>query len=287
MAAADPQTLEDACRAGRVEIVRRILADQPSLISHRSSHGETLLHLACIGASPMLVEYLLTHRAFGVSRPYVNAPNFRGTAALYYVGISSEPEPSLEIAQTLLRFGADPREISGFSGQTPAGAARTRARASKNPAAENLADVLVRAEERLERVRNDSRGNFRYRLGKWGGATAHFLALPERLRQAQFSTNYRLEPGTKAAFDKDGEAAAFAFCARRDREFLGRIYEGGGAAAGADTESAPWAPTADQCLACGNNADVLVSCTTCRVDLCNSCSATLQTFHSLHCGKKV
>ncbi len=73
-------------------------------------HGENLLHWACAFNNAEICEYLIVEKKL-----HINLENFRGTTPLYYAAMKN----SKEAINVMLKYNANPRIRSGFSGQFP------------------------------------------------------------------------------------------------------------------------------------------------------------------------
>jgi len=82
-----------------------------------------------------------------------DAHNYRGTAPLIYASIKTEA------VRALLDLGADPTQISGFSGQPPSD------------------EICEQARYRMAEANTDGSIQFRYRHLKWKGQTYNYLCI--------------------------------------------------------------------------------------------------------------
>ena len=91
--------LHDACRAGAIDDVRRLLGESPSLLNRpRPDDGCSPLHLAAFSGQEDVVDELLQREAD------VDARDRFGSTPLHYAAFAG----TSEIARTLMTAGADP-----------------------------------------------------------------------------------------------------------------------------------------------------------------------------------
>lgn len=208
-----PEILEEACKNGDIAVVTDHFDRNENFVGSRSPNGETPLHWACTSGNIGLVRMVVGRGGSA------NAENWRGAAPLTYAAISGE---NSAISDFLLECGADPRKISGFSGQTPAGAAKSPKVRAKLLAAEGKIN---------DAIRTDRQRKFRYRLSRWMCTSILYLCEPEHIRKQQFDPDYVLEPIVAKAYIESGVLVAWKICAAADRRI--------------------WAALPDTCLRCG------------------------------------
>ena len=87
---------------GNIQVVRKLLTDDPELIKFRDYWGNSLLHLAADAKQVEMVRLLIS---FGCD---VHAKNEIGETPLHSAAIAE----SREVSEVLLQAGADPSVVS-------------------------------------------------------------------------------------------------------------------------------------------------------------------------------
>lgn len=165
-------------KEGKTEDALNMLDSLDEPWNIRSVHGENAVYWASVNNDVVLLEHLLQK---GCS---ANDKNFRGTGPLYYAA----SKQAYNACVILMKYGADPRETSGFSGMYP----------DQTATDEALVRLLYNARIKIQTaIDTDPSLHVLYRMRRWGHDCL--------VRKLHYDTNSSIEWPDNWSFRSDLE----------------------------------------------------------------------------------
>ncbi|QKF94482.1 ankyrin repeat protein [Fadolivirus algeromassiliense] len=219
-------------------------------------HGENLLHWAAAFNNAVICEYLLKDKKL-----HVNLENFRGATPLYYAAMKN----SLEAVEVLMRYNANPRIRSGFSGLFPMDVTQNDQIKEILEEVDNTSIPLTGYGGVLKCKNNFSKYvAYRYRLYMWWLSNLNYY----NNKYKHTISGTELIPEAKTIYDKDGITGLAEKCQRLYDDYIDSLeYK-----------------EFKCCLYCSNNID-LKRCSKCKsVYYCNqTCQSHAYKIHKIDC----